>query len=971
MRKKFVSAVTIAALFMCICCVTPVSAAPPLISVSFGYINGDLPEASMKITSYEEFEFFSNVYGDCISLDLERYDRSFFKYEGLVLVALTADDSSDSEFKMTGGNLLADPMKIEVTKTLHGKNNDDVTSILVIEGGRGFIETEKEISVIEDVSRCLENADYIQGCLGGNAEYNVPAAAKITSRSELLCTELYDKYNDDFFENNFLLSVNWIEPSSVRTHNITKLAYKNDFTDLIFSSELTQFFTYDSAFDILTPYCAVIPLPKKFSGGKFSSELNEIIQIYNSEQFIDFADSVNDGNTYDGKNIFLMNDIDLSSVCGENINGEAVSWEPINDFRGSFDGLGHTISGLYIYAETESRESYGLFGTVYGEYSAIKNLTVDGSIYVSRPDLNKPSHADCGHVAAIAGNLKGHIENCRSTARIETEGNALCAGGIVCYAHGNVSDCVFEGSVKSDGRFAGGICGYTLADTPVKNCINNGSVTGRECTGGIVGISSDIIINCSNAGDVTGEAYVGGIAGYGGGLTENCTNSGSIMGTRYIGGIIGEARNAGLKNCSNRGNVIGGSYLGGIIGNVDYAVTMEDCRNASSVSGAEAAGGIVGSTNTKTEIHRCCNTGAVTGTQFTGGIAGRGMIGLIADCYNMGDVSGVDYVGGISAAFYPFNLKNCYNVGLVSGSEHVGGIGHINGKDGGEIDNCYYIDSCCAEGTVFEENCGIQKTQEEFASGKVTYLLNGSTSDGDLNWYQSIGSDAFPLFDKTHSVVLYDGEEYYNKKSDQTHTHKIYSNTSEEITEAVKSAEFNDVPAGHWAKDAVNYVCTNGLFQGISANSFGPDVAMSRGMLVTVLWRLDGQTASGVAVFSDVDSDAYYFEAVAWANANGIVKGIDDTHFAPNSNITREQMAVILERYAELKGYKADSTAADISAFADREQVSAYALDGVAWANAAGLMNGRTETTLVPKGETTRAEVATIVQRFAQNVVKH
>lgn len=187
-----------------------------------------------------------------------------------------------------------------------------------------------------------------------------------------------------------------------------------------------------------------------------------------------------------------------------------------------------------------------------------------------------------------------------------------------------------------------------------------------------------------------------------------------------------------------------------------------------------------------------------------------------------------------------------------------------------------------------------------------------------MNWYQSIGSDAFPLFDKTHSVVLYDGEEYYNKKSDQTHTHKIYSNTSEGITEAVKSAEFDDVPAGHWAKDAVNYVCTNGLFQGISANSFGPDVAMSRGMLVTVLWRLDGQTASGVAVFSDVDSDAYYFEAVAWANANGIIKGIDDTHFAPNSNITREQMAVILERYAELKGYKADSTAADISAFADQ-----------------------------------------------------
>lgn len=189
------------------------------------------------------------------------------------------------------------------------------------------------------------------------------------------------------------------------------------------------------------------------------------------------------------------------------------------------------------------------------------------------------------------------------------------------------------------------------------------------------------------------------------------------------------------------------------------------------------------------------------------------------------------------------------------------------------------------------------------------------------------------------------------------------------IDDLAAISDFVDVPSGHWASEAVNYVYTNGLFQGISKNVFGPNIDMSRGMIVTVLWRLDGQTQSGAHTFSDVASDTYYSAAVAWANANGIIKGIDDTHFAPNSNVTREQMAVIFERYASFKGYTVNASS-DISAFADRDKVSSYAIDGMIWANGAGLITGRTATMLAPQGDATRAEVAVIVQRFAQNVVK-
>ena len=178
---------------------------------------------------------------------------------------------------------------------------------------------------------------------------------------------------------------------------------------------------------------------------------------------------------------------------------------------------------------------------------------------------------------------------------------------------------------------------------------------------------------------------------------------------------------------------------------------------------------------------------------------------------------------------------------------------------------------------------------------------------------------------------------------------------------------FTDVK-GHWAEKAIDYVVKENLFQGTTATTFEPETTMNRGMLVTVLWRLEGKPAvTTAAKFADVKEGVYYADAVAWANANGIVKGYSGTQFGPNDNVTREQLSAILYRYAEFKGYDV-SKRADLSAYADAGKISAYAVDNMKWANGAGIISGRTADTLAPQGNSTRAEVASMLQRFVQNV---
>ena len=181
---------------------------------------------------------------------------------------------------------------------------------------------------------------------------------------------------------------------------------------------------------------------------------------------------------------------------------------------------------------------------------------------------------------------------------------------------------------------------------------------------------------------------------------------------------------------------------------------------------------------------------------------------------------------------------------------------------------------------------------------------------------------------------------------------------------------FTDVKSGDWFYEAVQYVYDKGMMTGVSADRFAPASTTTRGMIVTILYRLENEPAvSGGSAFTDVESGAWYADAVAWAAANDIVNGTSATTFAPNSPITREQMAAILYRYAAYKGYDV-SQKADLSGYTDAASISGYAKDALAWANAQKLITGVTDTTLNPQGSATRAQVATILMRLCETVVK-
>ena len=183
------------------------------------------------------------------------------------------------------------------------------------------------------------------------------------------------------------------------------------------------------------------------------------------------------------------------------------------------------------------------------------------------------------------------------------------------------------------------------------------------------------------------------------------------------------------------------------------------------------------------------------------------------------------------------------------------------------------------------------------------------------------------------------------------------------------SAKFMDVPdESNWAHKGIDYAVSHGLFAGTSDNTFSPDDSMTRAMMVTVLWRFAGKpTASGTNPFRDVPTNAYYYEPVLWAAANGVVSGVSADRFDPNGKITREQIAAIMYRYTDGQGYDT-SELADLSVFPDANKVSGYAVTPIAWANKAGLINGDSVngvSYIKPKDNATRAQVAAILMRYA------
>lgn len=223
------------------------------------------------------------------------------------------------------------------------------------------------------------------------------------------------------------------------------------------------------------------------------------------------------------------------------------------------------------------------------------------------------------------------------------------------------------------------------------------------------------------------------------------------------------------------------------------------------------------------------------------------------------------------------------------------------------------------------------------------------------------------VYDKYNdSIKVYESStanRYYFTMPDSNVTVKV------EFTPRVMSNPFTDVKSTDWFYDAVNYVYSEGIMDGTSVYMFSPNNATSRGMLVTILWRLAGQPVVTGTSFSDVSSSAYYYYAVLWASKYGIVDGLGNNMFGPDQAITREQFAVILYRYAQHCGYSTSANSTLVG-YADSNKISSYALTAMRWACGAGLFEGDERANLNPQGQTTRAAAAKLLMTFQENVAK-
>lgn len=475
-----------------------------------------------------------------------------------------------------------------------------------------------------------------------------------------------------------------------------------------------------------------------------------VYQIGEYEELVWFSRLVNGTLEEEEKNMAACAVLTKDIVANEQVlktdgslNGDGSlfdSWEPVGDknsrYTGTFDGQGHRISGLY-YNDSEGCYA-GLFGRVRN--GSVKNVTICDSYMAGRE-----------FVGGIVGDLTGGVvENCR-----------------------------FDGTVKGTFEGIGGIAGGNFGT--VRRCHNTGlvaSADGCQATGGIAGANYSSVETCTNAAVISGQDFLGGITGYNQGTVSGCVNQGDISSSgQYLGGIAGYGTTLGfISDCGNIGDVLGGTnsyYVGGI-------------------QGCDEANGV-------TSVERCYNTGAVTGKMYIGGIAGKSMTAII-DCYNTGEISGQRNVGGVAGMSYKRNgtVTNCYNIGMIrtTGESYQNiDIGAVvgSGSNSGGISNCYHLMGC---GGFYDNNKrSTVKTEEEFASGEVTYLLNAGVVNGTQVWHQTVGM-GFPAFD---GDVVYAAESgYTNEYREVIQVEISWTSMEFTYTDGQWNPETHDYDDGVW-----------------------------------------------------------------------------------------------------------------------------------------------------------------------------
>lgn len=264
---------------------------------------------------------------------------------------------------------------------------------------------------------------------------------------------------------------------------------------------------------------------------------------------------------------------------------------------------------------------------------------------------------------------------------------------------------------------------------------------------------------------------------------------------------------------------------------------------------------------------------------------------------------------------------------------------------------------------------GGKATVEAEPAGYFNYIYYGI--DGERVYIDVTADKGYEV--KSVTVTDDDGDRVSVRESTKDGQYYFTMPTSDvtvsvQFSYRILSNPFTDVKSSDWYYDAVSYVYSMGIMDGTSVYLFSPNSTTSRGMLVTILWRLEGEPSVSGSSFSDVKSSAYYYDAVRWAAKYGIVEGYDGNLFKPDEAITREQFAAILYRYAQHCKYSTSATTS-LLGYADSSKISGWAAAAMKWAVAEDLFDGDENGRLDPQGQTTRAAAAKLLMAFCENVV--
>lgn len=701
------------------------------------------------------------------------------------------------------------------------------------------------------------------------------------------------------------------------------------------------------------------------------SESNPYV-IANIDQLKAFADAVNKGNSYAGKYVVLGANLDLANV----------DWAPIGKaehgkttgFAGVFDGQGYTVKNLTCGTATDAKEyeAVGFFGVI-AEGGVVKNLNVQiNKIYTDY---------DLGNYIISGGGLAGILEkdavidhcsvsgakqvisvNAGSKAALGGLVGQMQTGAVIANSWTDVGLNYGTISMENVDVYMGGICGKQANSSLIANSASFGSVPGMIYqgsihVGGLVGYTSGALYNCytsslTKAQKLSVTEFATNAIGHLAGATEN----GAAFYQCYYDKNADQFNNSDLAGDPSEGkterrqaigwdsedNKTDDTFIQGMsaseLASSSFVNTLNSNKNNTTKAAANAyfqSKSLLSNSTTVTMLEDQLESGfrkwALTGDRVLFG--DTAVVTVDVESIALQKQQEVAY----GTAKSSLNLPKTVEVTLSNGKTAILSVNWACDTYDGNKAGDYTF-----EGTLLlTDGITNPKSLKAYVVVKVQPKQDGGNTGGGGSGGGGGGSSGGGSFSGGSGNTGNNGS---------------------------SSTPFLDIRT-HWAKSAIESAVAKGLFAGTSPTTFHPDQAMNRAMLVTVLYRMEKEpTAEGDGKrFADVPAGAYYAKAVAWASAKGIVAGYSDTQFGPEDTITREQLAVILNRYATYKGYNTSKTA-DLAAFQDADQISEWARVPVQWANAMKLLNGRTSTTLAPKGSATRAEVAKILVTFLDTV---